>query len=147
MQVFEQAVELDAAERAAFLDEACATDLGLRSRVEALIRADEEIDASFLEEIKVDDALLDTIPKGGPASSAPAEIGETLGAYLLTGLIGRGAMGWVFRARHAVLGRDVAIKLLAPELVRDPDRDLKPENWGTWRIGGWIPGPTRNSLP
>lgn len=42
--------------------------------------------------------------------------------YRLTAVLGRGAMGTVYRARDAVLDRDVAIKLLAPTLLDDDSR-------------------------
>jgi len=40
-----------------------------------------------------------------------------LGGYVLGDQIGRGGMGVVFRATHVHLGREVALKVLAPELT------------------------------
>ena len=42
-----------------------------------------------------------------------------LGQYVLVQEIGRGANGIVYRARHTLLRRPVAIKLLSPELTND----------------------------
>ena len=39
------------------------------------------------------------------------QIGQQLGAYEITSLLGKGGMGEVFRARDSRLGRDVAIHL------------------------------------
>ena len=47
-------------------------------------------------------------------------IGEVLGNYRLTAELGSGSMGVVYLAEHQRIARQVAIKLLAPELVRDP---------------------------
>jgi len=48
--------------------------------------------------------------------------GARLGPYEITGRIGAGGMGEVYRARDSRLGRDVAIKVLPEELSLDPDR-------------------------
>lgn len=46
---------------------------------------------------------------------------EHIGDYQVIRELGRGAMGVVYLARHPALGRDMAIKVMAPELARDPE--------------------------
>ena len=48
--------------------------------------------------------------------------GTRLGAYEITGSVGAGGMGEVFRARDTRLGRDVAIKVLPALFAADADR-------------------------
>ena len=47
-------------------------------------------------------------------------IGQTVGAYVVKELIGRGKMSMVYRAEHPEIGRQVAIKMLAPHLAMQP---------------------------
>ena len=49
-------------------------------------------------------------------------LGTRLGPYEVTGQIGVGGMGEVYRARDTTLNRDVAIKVLLPAVANDPDR-------------------------
>lgn len=49
-------------------------------------------------------------------------IGRTIGPYEVLDRLGAGGMGEVFRARDARLLRDVALKVLPPASVSDPDR-------------------------
>ncbi len=48
--------------------------------------------------------------------------GTKIGAYEITGAIGAGGMGEVYRARDTKLGRDVAIKVLPAAFARDAER-------------------------
>lgn len=47
--------------------------------------------------------------------------GASLLSYKLCERIGSGGMGTVYRATHSWLGRDVAIKFIAPHVMADPD--------------------------
>ena len=50
------------------------------------------------------------------------KVGDQLGHYHLTALLGQGMMGKVFRATDTRLSRDVALKLLPGSLATHPDR-------------------------
>src|SRR5689334_18033328 len=52
----------------------------------------------------------------------PIAIGAQLGVHEITGLLGKGGMGEVYRARDTKLKREVAIKILPDEFSRDHDR-------------------------
>ena len=50
------------------------------------------------------------------------EAGTRVGIYEVTGKLGEGGMGEVFRAHDTTLDRDVALKVLSDVFVADPDR-------------------------
>ena len=113
--------------RAAYLDEACGSDKPLRERVERLLKA--ELQANeFLGNDPLD---LDgnKTPCPGPdlgtvsasmVSVAPAP-GDVLEDYEIIERIG-GNMGLVFKARHRLLDRIVALKLLPADAITDSAR-------------------------
>src|SRR5262245_2754067 len=57
----------------------------------------------------------------GVEDPPPLREGELFHGLEVSGLLGRGGMAFVFRARHPGLGRDVALKVLHPDLASDPE--------------------------
>ncbi|HWU22504.1 MAG TPA: serine/threonine-protein kinase, partial [Nocardioides sp.] len=49
------------------------------------------------------------------------DVGDRVGRYLLTGLLGRGGMGTVYAASDDALERTVALKLINPAAAADPE--------------------------
>jgi serine/threonine protein kinase len=106
--LFAAALQRPAAERAAYLDQACADDPGLRQRAEALLRA-QEAAGSFLS----------PAPGPNPAGTINEPIAErpgtVIGAYKLMEQIGEGGMGLVFVAeQQQPVRRKVALKVIKP---------------------------------
>ncbi len=60
--------------------------------------------------------------------SAGSLIGQSLGEYRLTALLGAGGMAEVYRALDVSLNREVAVKVLPPSLANDPDYVLRFRN-------------------
>lgn len=56
---------------------------------------------------------------GGRVAEADARIGSEFAGYRIVGLLGRGATSTVYRGFELSLEREVALKLLSPELTRD----------------------------
>src|SRR5688572_5186706 len=94
-----------AAERAAFLDEACAGDDELRLRLERMLEAQ---DCGFMQQPALGQPTADYEPiKEGP--------GEIIGPYKLMEQIGEGGFGLVFLAeQHHPVRRKVALKIIKP---------------------------------
>ena len=49
-------------------------------------------------------------------------VGKSVAHYRVTGKLGAGGMGEVYRATDTKLNRDVALKVLPEEFARDTDR-------------------------
>ncbi len=115
-KLLEQALEQDPSRRGTFLDQACAGDEALRGEVESLLKVYSRVD-DFLGEPALEEVARDL------ARDAPhLVIGRKLGHYEILSRLGEGGMGIVYKARDQHLDRFVAIKVLPPELVADPDR-------------------------
>jgi len=110
-ELFGEAFELPVADRAAFLDRACASDAELRAEVERLLGAE-----THVLENPVLAALAPTVVEREIAA------GEMLGAYKVETRIGNGAMGTVYRAFDTRLDRPVALKVLRGDSWSYPSR-------------------------
>ncbi|MFT3695418.1 MAG: protein kinase [Kofleriaceae bacterium] len=65
-------------------------------------------------------SVIDTLRREPASSEYDRLVGETLdGRYYVKAKIGEGGMGVVFSARHAVIERPLAIKVLKREVMRD----------------------------
>ncbi len=115
--IFDVVVEVAKHERSAFLDNACAGDDELRREIEGLL-ASSDAAGSFMEK-----------PFAGEIASALSEgrsdqlePGQDFNRYKIIRKVGEGGMGEVYLAEDTHLKRPVAIKLLANDLIRDPDQ-------------------------
>jgi eukaryotic-like serine/threonine-protein kinase len=55
-----------------------------------------------------------------PTGAGSLAIGTELGSYRVTGLLGKGGQGTVYRAEHLILEKPVALKVLHDWVARDP---------------------------
>ncbi|MCA9300215.1 MAG: serine/threonine protein kinase, partial [Phycisphaerales bacterium] len=99
-RIFVEVVELDGDERAAYLDDACASDPTLRAEVESLLEAGASDPVRSIVDRAMDDL-----------HRAPDVPG-----YEILGLLGRGGMGEVYDARQAYPARRVALKVIRRDM-------------------------------
>ena len=90
-KLLEEALERETNERAAFLDQACAGDDELRSKLDALLAAHERA-GSFIETTALE------VTAHALAEQALPVVGRQLGHYQVLGLLGAGGMGEVYCA-------------------------------------------------
>jgi serine/threonine protein kinase len=97
----------DSVQRAAYLDQVCGDDAGLRRRLDQLIAAVDQDRGSF-ENPPVAEPTKTTAPDPEPAPPRP-----TVGPYKLLQTIGEGGMGTVFMAEQTKpVQRKVALKII-----------------------------------
>src|SRR5215471_2827738 len=114
--LYHAALQRPPGERTAFLRVACADDAEMRLDVESLL-AQPASDVGFLQT-----SALAVAARAVEALPTTLTVGQAVGPYTILGMLGAGGMGEVYRASDGQLGREVAIKLLPPAFLNDPDR-------------------------
>ena len=113
-RLYHSTLEKEAAERAAFLAEACAGDEGLRREVESLLSYEGEAE-NFIESPALDIAAKALATR----QNAMVVAGQVINHYKVISPIGAGGMGEVYLAEDTRLERKVALKFLPTLLTQD----------------------------
>jgi serine/threonine protein kinase/Tol biopolymer transport system component len=123
-EIFDAVVATRVEDRTAVMRDLCGDDRALQAEVESLLASDAGAGSIFERPVdgvlraRVFSAVATVLDHEPPALTT----GERLGPYEITGLLGAGGMGRVYRAHDTTLGREVALKILPELWLADPDR-------------------------
>jgi len=130
-ELFHAVLETPTDERSALLDRIGADDRALRSEIESLLASSDDA-RSFMEVPALEGGAVERLWEakseiaGLPGRRQPdgddALVGAIVdGKYRIEERRGQGGMGSVYRATHLGTERPVALKVIAPELMANPE--------------------------
>lgn len=122
-ELYDAALELPIAERAEFVEKACAGDEELRRELSSLLEAEQQV-GDFMKSPALDIAAQGIARDHSafqPSSHQTSFINRELGPYKIEMLLGMGGMGEVYLAHDAKLKRKVALKILPTRFVPDQE--------------------------
>lgn len=115
-RLFAAALEQPRDQRGRWLEVACADDAELRKEVSRLLELSEGED----DELRSGGAMRGPLGDEVARDLERLSVGERVGNYEITGILGSGGMGTVYRGQHPTLGREVAIKAVAQSFTSGP---------------------------
>src|SRR5262252_2041348 len=118
-EIYHQALEIEADQRAAFITQACAGDDELRREVESLITSHEQA-SGFIAA-----PALTVAARLLADNEKDAMIGRMVGRYKILSLLGAGGMGRVYLAQDSQLERRAALKFLPEYFSHDKEQVLR----------------------
>lgn len=118
-ELYDAAIELPVAERERFVQAACAGDEALRRELLSLLDAEQKV-GDFMASPALDLAAK-AVAQERSSTKQYSSINRELGPYKIEKLLGAGGMGEVYLAHDAKLKRQVALKILPPQFVSDPE--------------------------
>lgn len=111
-RIFNEVVDEPPARQAELIEQRCGSRHALRSEVQRLLRASDEVMGDFMHVATLDASG----PDGSPGADGGLKL-DRVGRYRIESQIGEGGMGLVYAARQESPDRSVALKLLRPGLV------------------------------